>query len=182
MDMHPSLSETPVALLLREEQDAYALSAEFYDVLQVERDAERRLASGGPGPGTSGPGPVDPRAAPGSGPPLGCPELARSERSGRLSDLSWQARRRRDARWTVFEPATRPGTPSPAWLPTAEEQAVFRPCHTLPVNPVRSVYPQHRQGDHRGIASQLRRPSPRGKGAEAHQLGRQDGFGFLAAR
>ena len=39
--MHPSLSETSVAPLCQEEQDAYAISAEFYDVLQAERDGAR---------------------------------------------------------------------------------------------------------------------------------------------
>ncbi|WP_238431965.1 class I SAM-dependent methyltransferase [Streptomyces cavernae] len=41
LDMHPFLSEASVAPPRREEQDAYAISAEFYDILQGEQDGAR---------------------------------------------------------------------------------------------------------------------------------------------
>ncbi|WP_234342873.1 class I SAM-dependent methyltransferase [Streptomyces fulvoviolaceus] len=41
LDIHPSLAMVSVAPPGREEQDAYAISAEFYDVLQAERDGAR---------------------------------------------------------------------------------------------------------------------------------------------
>lgn len=41
LDMRPSPSTVSLARPGREEQDAYAISAEFYDVLQAERDGKR---------------------------------------------------------------------------------------------------------------------------------------------